>query len=86
MRKTIVVACALALSGIVAAPAFADCQTDLKAAEDTAAKITDVKQKAEVEKHITMAKSELAAKNEKACAEHITAANAAAKTKPEMKP
>jgi hypothetical protein len=86
MRKTIVVACALALSGIAATSAFADCQTELKAAEDTAAKITDVKQKAEVQKHITAAKSELAAMNEKACLEHVAEANAAAKTKPGMKP
>ena len=84
MRKTMVLACALALSGIVAAPAFADCKADLKAAQDTAAKITDAKQKAEVDKHLTEASKELAAMNEKGCAEHVAAANAAAK--PKMKP
>lgn len=86
MRKTIVLACALALGGVIAAPAFADCQTDLKATEDAAAKITDAKQKSEVEKHITLAKSALAAANEKSCGEHVAAANAALKAKPGMKP
>ena len=41
MRKTTVLACALALSGFVAAPAFADCQADLTATEAAAAKATD---------------------------------------------
>jgi hypothetical protein len=86
MRKTVVLACALALSGVIAAPAFAGCETDLKAVEDQAAKITDVKQKAEAEKHITEAKSELAAANEKACAEHVAAAKSAITAKPGMKP
>ncbi|MEO8225527.1 MAG: hypothetical protein ABI661_12050 [Gammaproteobacteria bacterium] len=86
MRQTVVLVCALALGGVVATPAFAGCDTDLIATEDAAAKITDVKQKAEAEKHIAMAKSELAAANEKACGEHVAAANAALKTKPGMKP
>ena len=86
MRKTMVLACVLALSGGVAAPAFAGCEADLKAAEEATAKVADAKQKAEAEKHIAMAKSELATANEKACAEHVAAANAALKTKPGMKP
>ena len=86
MRNTTVLACVLALSGIVAAPAFADCQADLKAAEDATAKVTDATQKAEAEKHLSTAKTELAASNEKACSEHVAMANAAIKAKPAMKP
>lgn len=86
MRQTLVLACVLALGGVVAAPAFAGCEAELKAAEDATAKITDVTQKAEAEKHIAMARSELAAANEKACGEHVAAANAALKTKPVLKP
>ena len=83
MRKTTVLACLLALSGMAAAPVFADCQADVKTTEDAAMKVTDAKQKAEAEKHIDMAKAELAKSNEKACSEHIAAANAA--LKPAMK-
>jgi hypothetical protein len=79
MRKTIVLACALALGGIAAAPAFADCQSDIKSAEEATAKATDAKQKAEAQRHIDMAKSELSKANEKACSEHATAAKAALK-------
>ena len=86
MRKAIALASAVVLGGVLGAPAFADCQADIKTTEDAAAKITNVKQKTEVEKHITMAKSELAKANEKACSEHVAAANAAAKSKPDMKP
>ena len=86
MRKTTVLACALTLSGLVAAPAFAGCETDLKAAEAAAAQATDAAQKADAEMHITAAKSELKAANEKACAEHVAAANAALKIKAEKKP
>jgi len=86
MRKTTVLACALALSGFVAAPAFADCQADLTTAEAAAAKATDATQKADAEEHITAAKSELAKSNEKACAEHVAKANEALKIKPAMKP
>ena len=84
MRKTIVLACALALGGMAAVPAFADCQTDIKAAEDAAVKVTDAKQQAEAQKHLAMAKSELAKANEKACAQHVTEANNAI-MKPAMK-
>ena len=86
MRQTVVLACVLALSGVVAAPVFANCETDLKAAETAIATATDAKQKAEAEKHISLAKSELAAANEKTCAEHVAQANAALKIKPAMKP
>ena len=86
MRKTMVFACALALGGMAAVPAFADCQTDLTAAEAAAAKVTDAKQKAEAEKHISAAKDELAKANEKACAEHVKEANKALKITPAMKP
>jgi hypothetical protein len=86
MSRTVVLACALALSGVVAAPAFADCATDLKAAEDAAAKITDASQKADAEKYIAKAQTALAASNEKACGEQVAAANAALTTKPAMKP
>ena len=85
MRRTVVLACALVLSGVVAAPAFADCATDLKAAQDAAAKITNASQKAEAEKHIAQAKTELTAANEKACEEHVAAVNAALTMKPAMK-
>lgn len=86
MRKAIALVVGVALSWVMAAPAFADCASELKAAEAMAMKLTDAKQKAEVEKHITMAKTELTAKNEKACTEHVEQANMAAKTKPDMKP
>ncbi len=86
MRQTVVLACVLALSGGVAAPAFADCETDLKAAETAITTATDAKQKAEAEKHISLAKSDLATANEKSCAEHVAQANAALKIKPAMKP
>ena len=86
MRKTTVLACVLALSGLVALPAFADCQADLTTAEAAAAKTTDATQKADAEKHLTMAKSELAKSNEMACSQHVAAANAALKIKPAMKP
>ena len=78
MRKSIVLACALALGGI-AAPAFADCQADIKAAEEATAKATDAKQKAEAQRHIDMAKAELSKANEKACTEHVSAAKTALK-------
>jgi hypothetical protein len=80
MRNTTMLACALALAGVVAAPAFAACEADIKMTEDAIAKTTDAKQKADAQQHITMAKSELRAANEKACAEHVAAANAALKT------
>ncbi len=86
MRKTTVLACVLALSGVVAAPAYAGCEADVKAAEAAIAQVTDAKQKADAEQHIAMAKSELAAMNEKACSDHVAAANAAANAKPAMKP
>lgn len=86
MHQTTVLACVLALSGVVAAPAFAGCDADLQAAEQAITKITDATQKAEAEKHLTMAKSELAAKNEKACAEHVAAANAAIGATAQKKP
>jgi hypothetical protein len=78
-------ACALALGAIAAAPVFAGCEADVKAAEEAAAKATDAKQRSEAQTHIDAARSELAKANEKACAEHVTAANAALKTKPELK-
>ena len=83
MRKTLVLTCALAVGGMAAMPAFADCQADIKAAEEAVAKVTDAKQKAEVQMHIDAAKSELAKSNEKACSKHVTEANAA--MKPAMK-
>ena len=86
MRKITVFACTLALSSVVALPAFADCQADLTAAEAAAAKVTDASQKADAEKHLTMARSELAKSNEMACSQHVAAANAALKIKPAMKP
>jgi hypothetical protein len=79
MRKTIVLACALALGGIAATPAFADCQEDIKSTEEATAKTTDAKQKAEAQKHIDLAKAELDKANEKACTEHVTAAKTALK-------
>ena len=77
MRRTIVLACAVALGGLAAAPAFADCQTDIKTAEAAAMKVTDAKQKAEAQNHIAEAKAELAKMNEKACSMHVDAANKA---------
>lgn len=85
MRKTLVFACALALGGIAAGPALADCQSEITAAEAAAAKTTDAKAKAEAEKHIAMAKEELSKDNEKACTEHMASANKALKIKPAMK-
>ncbi len=79
MRKTLVLACALALGGMAAVPAFADCQADIKTAEDAATKVTDAKQKAEADKHIAAAKAELAKANEKACSQHVAEANKAMK-------
>lgn len=84
MRKTLVLACALALGGLAAVPAFADCQADIKAAEEAATKSTDAKAQAEAQKHLTAAKSELAKMNEQACSQHVTQANNAL-TKPAMK-
>jgi hypothetical protein len=86
MRKITVLACTLAVSGFVAAPAFADCQADLTAAQAAAAKVTDAAQKADAEKHLTEAKSELAKSNEMACSQHVSAAYTAMKMKPAMKP
>ena len=85
MRKTTVLACVLALGGLTAAPVFADCQADIKTAEEAAMKVTDAKQKADAESHLSMAKDEAAKMNEKACSEHVAAANAAIKAKPAMK-
>ena len=83
MRKAIVVACALALGGMAAAPAFADCQADIKTAQDATMKVTDAKQQAEAQKHLDAAKTELSKMNEKACAQHVAEANKA--LKPAMK-
>ncbi len=79
MRKTLAFICVLALSGIVAVPAFADCAADVKAAEAAAGETTDAMKKAEAEKHIAEAKSHLAMGHEDVCAQHVAAANAALK-------
>jgi hypothetical protein len=76
MRKTTMLACMVAL-GMAAAPAFADCQADIKAAEEAATRATDAAQKSSAESHIRMARDELAKANEKACAEHVAAAKQA---------
>lgn len=85
MHKSMIFACVIALGGLAAAPAFADCQAGIKAAEDAAAKATDAKEKAAAEGHLRMAKEALAKAGEKACEEHLTEANAALKAKPAMK-
>ena len=79
MRKTLTLVCVLALSGVGAAPAFADCAADVKAAEAAAAKATDATKKAEAEKHISEAKSHLAMGHEDVCEQHVAMANAALK-------
>ncbi len=85
MHKSMIFACVIALGGLVAAPAFADCQAGIKAAEDAAAKATDAKQKAAAEGHLSMAKEELAKGNEKACAKHAAEASSALSAKPATK-
>lgn len=85
MRKTTMFACVVALGGIAAAPAFADCQAEIKAAEDAAMKITDTRQQANAESHLQAARAELAKANEKSCSEHVAAAQAALKSKPATK-
>jgi hypothetical protein len=79
MRKTMTFICVLALSGVGAAPAFADCAADVKAAEAAAAKTTDATKKAAAEKHIAEAKSHLAMGHEDVCEKHVAEANAALK-------
>ena len=79
MPKTMLFACALALSGLIAAPAFADCKADITTAEAVAAKVTDAAQKADADKHIAEAKSHLAMGHEDVCEQHVSAANAALK-------
>ena len=79
MRKTSAFICVLALSGIFAVPAFADCAADVKAAETAASAATDATKKAEAEKHIAEAKSHLAMGHEDVCEQHVAAANAALK-------
>ena len=79
MRKTLTLICVLALSGVVASPALADCAADVQAAEAAAAKTTDATKKADAEKHIAEAKSHLAMGHEDVCEQHVTAANAALK-------
>ena len=79
MRKPLALVCVLALSGVVAVPAFADCAADVKAAEAAAAKATDGMKKADAEKHIAEAKSHLAMGHEAVCEQHVAAANAALK-------
>jgi hypothetical protein len=79
MRKSTALACVLALSGLAAAPAFADCAADVKAASEAAAKATDATKKADAEKHIAEAKSHLAMGHEDVCEQHVAAANAALK-------
>ncbi len=81
MHRMTKIACVVALGGLVAVPAFADCQAEIKAAEDAAAKVTDAAQKANAEGHLKAAKDELAKGNEKACSGHATAASAALKAK-----
>ena len=83
MKTTTKIVFASALAVSVAAPAFADCQADIKTAEEAAAKITDAKQQAEAQKHLDAAKSELAKANEKACSQHVAEANKS--LKPTMK-
>ncbi len=85
MRKTMMFACVMALAGLTAAPAFADCQTEIKAAEDAAMNATNAKQKADAEGHLRMAKAELAKGNEKSCSQHAAEASAALKAKPATK-
>ncbi len=79
MRNSIAFACAIALSGLVAAPAFADCAADVKAASEAAAKAADATKKAAAEKHIAEAKSHLAMGHEDVCEQHVAQANAALK-------
>ena len=79
MPKIPALTCMLALSGIVAVPAFADCAADVKAAEAAAAAASDAAKKAEAEKHIAEAKSHLAMGHEDVCAQHVAQANAALK-------
>lgn len=85
MHKSTILACVVALGGLMAAPVFADCQADIKAAEDAAMKTADAKQKASAEGHLSMAKEELAKGNEKACAKHAAEASAAVAAKPASK-
>jgi hypothetical protein len=77
MHRTLVMAGVLALGGMAAAPAFADCAADVQAAEAAAAAATDATKKAEADKHIAEAKSHLAMGHEDVCAQHVAAANAA---------
>lgn len=79
MRRLLTLVCVLALSGVVAAPAFADCAASVKAAEAAAANASDAAKKAEAEKHIAEAKSHLAMGHEEVCEQHVAQANAALK-------
>ncbi|MDP2323169.1 MAG: hypothetical protein Q8N51_03970 [Gammaproteobacteria bacterium] len=79
MRNSLTLLCVLALSGVVATPAFADCAASVKTAEAAAAAASDAAKKAEAEKHIAEAKSHLAMGHEDVCEQHVAEANAALK-------
>ncbi|MEZ5566680.1 MAG: hypothetical protein R3F24_14750 [Gammaproteobacteria bacterium] len=75
MRKTFALIGALALTGVLAGPVYADCAAGIKVAEAAAAK-ADAQTKPEAEKHITEAKSHLKMGHEDVCEQHLAQANA----------
>ncbi len=54
-----------------AAPAFADCATDMKTTNELVIKATDSAKKTEAQKHMVLANEKMAAKNEAGCMTHI---------------
>jgi len=79
MRTSATLACLIAAASLAAAPVYAGCADDVKAAEAAAAKATDAAKKADAEKHIAEAKSHLDMGHEDVCKQHVDAANAALK-------
>ncbi len=82
--KKISLAAAIALS-CFAAPAFADCATDVKSAETAVMGVKDMKQKEKAMKELDMAKKAMASKMDKECMAHAKMASDGAMMKDGMK-
>lgn len=83
--RTLFAAAAVAVIAFSAAPALADCASEVKAAEMAVMKVSDAKQKQMAMKDLDMAKKAMAGKMEADCVKSAKMASDAAMMKDGMK-
>jgi hypothetical protein len=81
MHKLVASAVAAAFMGVLAAPAMANCSTDIAKVEPVIMKVSNATKKANAEKDIAKARDAMAKKNEKQCMQYLTDAKKAAGVK-----